>query len=51
MAVNFVDDLKSSFEQSKIKDEVVMITIENAQNNITNAVVNKLKLLHVIIKL
>ena len=42
-AVNLADDLRSSLEQWEALDRVVMITTDNAAN-ITNAVVNKLKL-------
>lgn len=44
-AVNLADDLRSSLEQWETLDRVVMITTDNAAN-ITNAVVNELKLPH-----
>ena len=44
-AVNLADDLRSSLQQWETLDRVVMITTDNAVN-ITNAVVNELKLPH-----
>ena len=43
--VNLADDLRNSLEQWETLEQVMMITTDNAAN-ITNAVVNELKLPH-----